>query len=410
MPVKSGPLRPYQPPQPDVQPPTGTTGGLIPQQAGTWDKKPTPAPRLSDDPNVRGQQALETAQAEFTQKQLTQNPFLFSPAIKKIEDFVGRQGVAHIQNQAEQDYVGQVRQDRAAAINDRRAQQTAIKQENAAREAQFRGTGQEFYTDPFGRVQPVLEAGSNRPLYKRKAWTPSTDPKTNLPALMMVDKYGQRQFKLPALQDSIDPHDDNLYTKDETGEYVPYMTKAEAAQHKDLKIAKMGMAALKRKNTAGRMEAMQLAQDEATGIRQQVVDARGTLDSYDAQINDLSAKANDSQIDPVQRDGLLSLMAQAQTERDVLAEQLKPHGELSRKQWMASARVNLMRAQARKDTALEQREQIAARLKESGLSDEQIAEDPAFQANEARGGTSRSCRGWRRGGRAQCQCAATGGN
>ncbi len=378
-PVKSGPLKPYQPPaDTPAGPPTGTTGGLIPQQADDT-QLPT---RLSDDPAVRGQQALQVAQEQFKQKQLTDNPFLYSPAIKKVEDFVGRQGVARIQSDANQQYADQTRTDRAAAIADRRAQMEQIKAENAQRQNQFLATGQQHYTDPYGRIQPVLEQDTNRPLYHPKGWTPSTDPKTKLPALMMTDKYGQRQFKPPALTDSVDPHDENLYAKDETGQYVPYMTKQEAAQHKDLKIAKLGMAALKRKNTAGRMEGMQQAQDAASDARQQFTDARGTLDSYDTQLKDLSEKANSLDATPEQRDALTSLMQQTQTERDALAERLKPHGELTRNQWMAGAKLSLLRAQARKETALEQRQQIAARLKESGVPDDQIAQHPTYQANE----------------------------
>lgn len=90
-------------------------------------------------------------------------------------------------------------------------QEEAQKGQNADREAQFRGSNQKFYKDPYGNLQPVVESGTNRPLYDESQWNVGQHPKTGEPVLQKTDRYGQRQFKPLPVVASPDPNDHNLY-------------------------------------------------------------------------------------------------------------------------------------------------------------------------------------------------------
>ena len=69
---------------------------------------------------------------------------------------------------------------------------------NAQLEQEMRSTGQIFYTDPYGDIQPVIEAGTNRAMYHPSDWEDGGQhPKTGEPTLVKWDKYGQRQYKAP---------------------------------------------------------------------------------------------------------------------------------------------------------------------------------------------------------------------
>src|SRR5690349_6803255 len=98
--------------RPDGTTPLGTTGGLVPQQAGTFDRPPDG--RLSADPRQRARQSIQRAQNDFEDKQRADNPFIFSNDIKSLSKVGGRRYDAAAIRQGDRDFAAQTQADNAA--------------------------------------------------------------------------------------------------------------------------------------------------------------------------------------------------------------------------------------------------------------------------------------------------------
>ncbi len=237
-------------------PEIGTTGGVIPKQAGTWDKKPALSARLSEDSEVRARQSAQSAEAGFEAKQREANPFLYSGAVKKLADVGGRRYIDRAIQGGEAAYGDQVRADRAMEVARRREDIQRQKNRNAGLEEEFRSTGRQFYTDAFGDIKPITEASTGKALFHATPWQEGVHPKTGLPTLEKRDQYGQRQFKTPPIVASPDLTDDQLYYKFADDDLRPAGKVEELVNHPDFNIARTAKRAASQRRQAMWKEAI----------------------------------------------------------------------------------------------------------------------------------------------------------
>lgn len=375
--------RAYSRPQPDAQPaspPTGTTGGLIPQQAGTWDRPEQG--RLSDDRSVRAKQSIAAAQQDFAAKQAQDNPFLFSNDVKNLSQIGGRRYDDRAIRAGDEAYADQVRGDNAAARALRAGQKLDTDTFNSRMKARFEGNGQQYYTDPLTkRLVPVLEEGTGRALYHESAWSPAQHPRTGLAVMEKRDKYGQRQYKRPTLTDSADSEDEYLYADMGDGESTPYVTKEEAAKSNDVSLAKMGLAALKKQRGARSTEALQGMMAVDAGIDQEVLGQQQKADEIQRQIEELTPKATNSGDTQVNRDAYAARLEQLNGELQGSKDALHPGSDLMRRQRLSKKTIGLTRAQSALDAYQVQKAEIETRLRAKGIAPEDYDKDPLHQQN-----------------------------
>jgi predicted nucleotidyltransferase len=353
---------------------TGSTGGIVPQGAGTWDRPP-PA-RLSADPAQRQQQSIQRAQQDFEDKQRAENPFLFSNDVKQLSKVGGRRYDDAAVRAGEQAYRQQVRGDRQQAALDTDAHNSRLM-------AQFKGRGQQYYEDPLTkRLTPVLEDGTGRALYHETGWEPSKHPKSGLSVLEKRDRYGQRQFKLPRLSDSLDPEDEYLYADMGDGESTPYMTKEEAAKSADVSLARVGLAALKKQRGARASEALSAMKAEDAKLDFERLNAEEQVVALQEQIDDLALKAGNAGDTEVNRAAYQSRLDQLSAEQAKFQDMLKPNSEFGRRSRISKKTIALAAVTSARDAYLMQRDEIAANLRARGMSDAQIQADPTYQANQ----------------------------
>ena len=372
MPRPSAPgTRAYSRPAPVATPQgpvTGTTGGLVPTQAGTWDAKPVAAARWSDDPVQRRQEAVARAEADFTAKQLADNPFMFSGAVKSLAKEGGRQYIRRAIQDADREYDDQLTGDRNATIEQRRVEAEQRKIGNEAAIQQMLATGQKYRRDEFGNIQPILDA-RGQPLYTPTKWERTKHPKTGRPMLGMLDQHRQRQFKAPPIVDSTDPLDDYMYADFGEGASEPYMTKEEAAASDDISLKTKGLAALKKQRAAK-------AGERLGGLREAV---DSSARDYDLAIATVNANRERAQ-QIAQAGGDPAEAARLEQEAIDLEEQTKPRGPMALRKLTSRIDLDLEQAALRHETRLIQRDEIAARVIRNGGD---VATDPGYLANEA---------------------------
>lgn len=356
--------RSFAPPDPSAEPETGTTGGYIPKQAGTWDGKPITTADLSGDRATRMEQIRQETERRARLQFEKERPFAPSgefkgPTTRAIRD-------ASIEG--EQAY-GDLQQQRRQQIADRREQMRFDqKTRNATKEEQFRSTGQQFYIDPFGEIKPVIEAGTNRPLFSTTPKTLTKHPKTGEPVMEMRDKYGQRQYSRPKLVASDDPMDDRLYYDVGDGESVPAMTIEEAANHPDVSVAVRGKAARKRKMVAERNAATAEMEVKAGAIAMEFNSAQAMAAALKQNINNLEAQG-----------GSPEEIARLTDESFALEERIKSGGDLFLQNLIAQKALATEKIKTKYDAHLLTRDEMSTRLIAEGKDP---AKDPVFQDNE----------------------------
>lgn len=372
MPRPSAPgTRAYSRPQPvaqDTGPVIGTTGGIVPQQAGTWDKAHAAPQRWADDPAQRRQQAIQRAEADFEAKQRETNPFLFSGAVKSLAKEGGARYIRRAMEDAESDYRRQVDSDREVVIEQRRIEREQRLAGNEQVIQQALATGQKLRKDQFGVYQPILDA-RGRPLYTPTKWEKTKHPKTGRPMLGMMDQYRQRQFKAPPLRDSTDPLDDHIYADFGEGASEPYMTKEEAAASDDISLKALGLSAIKKQRAAKaneRMSGYRRALDESD---REFELAQATMAANRQRAQQIALSGGD----PAEA-------AKLEEEAYKLEEQLKPQGPLALRKLVSRVDLELEQAALRHETRLIQRDEIAARVAKTGGA---LETDPSYIANEA---------------------------
>lgn len=240
-------ISPQQAALPSAQRPsaTGTTGGIVPRGAGTFD---APAPgRLSDDRATREQQSIDRAQADFAAKQQQENPFLFSNDIKQLSTVGGRRYDEAAIVRGEGQYRDQLSQDRAALVAQRRQQILDRNAANSKTMADFEARGVQHYIDPASKLVTPIVDDQGRTLFHATDWEEDVHPKTGAPTLTKRDKYGQRQFKDLPVVPGLDPTDDTMYFKSRDGSLTPAGKIADMAASPNYMVARTALAANKRR-------------------------------------------------------------------------------------------------------------------------------------------------------------------
>jgi hypothetical protein len=323
------------------------------------------AGRLSDDPQERAKQSMARAEADFEAKQRAVNPFLYSGAVKSLAKVGGRRYMDRAVQAGEAAYADQVQAERARAVAERQQQVEAQKAQNAQREAQMRGTRQQFYTDPYGNIQPVLDP-TGRPLYRPTTWSASKHPKDGRPVMEMLDQYGQRQFKDYPLVTTDDPNDMQMHWNVD-GEFVPAMSIDDAIKRGG-KIAKQARVAREQKLKAQIRESTAPARREVEAVDLEIATKR-------AEVADLNRRSEE-----LARAGDAVRAAEMANSALALEDELNNNaGELGARKRLADARYGYEKIRAERDGHLVNRQEIADRLIAEGIDP---ASDPGYQANE----------------------------
>jgi hypothetical protein len=225
--------------------------------------RPQEEGRIPDDPVLRRQQSIARAEDEFAAKQRADNPFIFSNAVRKLADVGGRRYLERAVDEGEDAYRQQRMAEREMAVAERSRMAEEQRARNADREQQFRATGQKFYTDPYGDIQPVVDI-SGRPLYTPTKWRRGVHPKTGEPVLEMRDQFGQRQYKQPRLKTSDDPTDELMYYEFPDGEIVEAGPIQKFMQSDSPMVRKQARSAYMRRNEVLWKDAQALVDAESS--------------------------------------------------------------------------------------------------------------------------------------------------
>ncbi len=367
---------PTLPPKPRI----GTTGGVIPEQQSDIDARRQPV--YSPDPAIRRSQVQgEIAQQKHKAFQ-QEHPFTPSSWEPNINTPETRRQDREYAGAAEDQFQYQQQVARTNEVERRRAEVAQRNAKNNQLEAQYRGSGQQFYADADQNLQPVIDAETGRPLFHATGWQAGTHPKTGKPVLTMRDKFGQRQFKEPPVVQSLDPHDDQMHYKLPDGTTVPAGSIDDFAKSPNYTVAKVALAAKTRQVKAVHQEALQPIRLMADQAVAQLEDAKVEIQGLDAEIEKLStqvanATGPDGSPTPLS-EGLGASLAQKQARRDQLDAMAKPRGELGQKAARAKTGFAIASATAMREAFVAQQNEIAARVKSQGGS---LETDPTYQAN-----------------------------
>lgn len=359
-----------------VAPRTGVTGGEVPEfqsdrdarQPITWSEDPIERRSQIEGEITRRRQAQNAAAHPFQPTAWSQD-HRAPGSIRADQDFT---------RQAEEQAAYQRSQVRAGAIAKRATDNEALKTENDALEAKYRGNGQQFYTDAHGRIKPVVDTETGRELYHQTGWEPGKNPKTGEASLTMRDKYGQRQFKIAPVVPSLDPTDDQMYYKMPDGETVAAGSIDDLAKHPNYNIAKTALAAKTRQLKAINQQALEPLKAIADQSSAQLEEARSQIQSLDQQITKVQEQAANTAGTPL-GEGYSASLGQLQAQRDALDAKTKPRGELGLRVARSRAGYAIASAQAMHDTFAAQQEEIAARVRAQGGNPEK---DPTYIANQ----------------------------
>ena len=96
----------------------------------------------------------------------------------------------------------------------------AQKMQNSNAEAMMRSTGQEFYTDPFGNLQPIRDPGSGKPVFREQDRIDYQPDGT--PVQRKVDREGQITFVNPDKDAPVGPAESDPGTLYKQNKYQPW--------------------------------------------------------------------------------------------------------------------------------------------------------------------------------------------
>lgn len=232
---------------PEGSQPRTIQGQPGPKAVGPQARVPTVEKELPDARNARHQDVYAQVDASMKDKFDKQAPFAPSGWQPQTPTDVYQRAVQR------SDYATQDQFETAKAA---RAEQ--VKSQNATSEQQMRGTGQRFYTDPYGQIQPIIEADSGKALFTPSAKrTPGVNPQTGEPAWVTSDKYGQQQYAHPKLSTNPqDPTDTTLYADFGDGTPQPFGDIDKLTKHPNWYVAKSAMKAQQAQRTAKWKEAI----------------------------------------------------------------------------------------------------------------------------------------------------------
>lgn len=346
-----------------------------------------PVTQWAADPVERRQQVVaktqQAAKASFDQ----QHPFL--PA--GWQDPAPASALRDTAARADQEFSYQQQQARQQAVTAKRAQIEGVKQANSVDEAKYRGSGQQFYTDPAtGRLAPVIDSETGRPLYHPSAWEEGVHPQTGEPTLQMRDKYGQRQFKAPPVVADPDPLSGKLLYNLPSG--AKEMGNAEdLIGHANPRVAKLARATLARQRVAQMHEALAPAAELNNQTQQEYKGAQEKLGQMQDRLDQLQQPfgENPDAVFGQTTGGILGFggkptpeAAEAITLRDQIKAQsaeVGKGGKLWRKAQMSNIALGKARLQAEHDAHGQVASDREEYLRQTGATDEQVAADPIYQ-------------------------------
>lgn len=363
---------PVLPPAP--QPRVGSTGGILPEQgylAGEDVSKPrNQAVQWSGDPLERqGQVQAEVArrkEEQFQQKHPFATSFDRRPAPTHQELHQGAQ-------QADLEFQSQ-RYKEIAARKQQKAQATGERKARSnEREAQFRATGQQFYTDTNQELQPVLDV-RGQPLYHPTKPELTEHPKTGAPVMGWRDVKGQRQFKELPVVSSDDPLDENLYHRlpDGTLHETPAGKAADLIGSPINTVAKAARAAVMRRNNTLRKQAVQPLKTELDAAELELHSAKVQSLALDTEMKKLEAGAA---ADPA----IGAQVQQLQLQKDAIDESLKGGTQLTLGVAGARLRHDAADLTSKRDAFIDNEQAILAGHKARGVKDPNS--DPTFLSN-----------------------------
>lgn len=289
----------------------------------------------------------------------------------------------------------------AAAQEKEQARQERLSS-NAENEAQMRGTGQRFYTDPYGRIQPIVDPESNKALFNSSGKREQgIDPTTKQPAWVTQNKFGEKQYAQPKMTASPDLTDDKLYYDFGNGNQVAAGKASELMNHPNFQVARAAMKAVHQRRSEAWKQALepmqQIAADTTAQFdiaKQQHDDAQTQIEGLQAQSDALTqnpsfkettggvmgigAKPSDTALQLQNQDNAIqSQIQQLSQQRDQLGEQLKPNGQLARIKRNAQLNLGIFKAKATHDNYSDLAQERRAILKSQGKSEEG---DPTLSA------------------------------
>ena len=273
--------------------PVPPAGARMPPPVTVLSRRPAPEPMPVDDPTARHADVLATLESQRSQEWNRIHPFLpsgWQPEVQPREQAVA---VARSDIQARQ----QELQRRAQIAAQAKADREATGALNDQREAQMRGTGQAYYRDSQGQLQPVLDP-TGRPIFHETGWEEGQNPQGE-PSLVKRDRYGQRQFKLPPLTGGGDPNDENMYFKYGSNGLTPAgMTIDQARTHPNPAIAAAGHRAYNQRHAQIWKEAIGKAEQLNAQVDENFNEAQRNFDGMGAQIEDLQTQIGALTADP----------------------------------------------------------------------------------------------------------------
>lgn len=335
---------------------TGTTGGLVPQQAGTWRKKEPEPIQWAGTAAERKQQVMDRLQADYEARVQKAQPFKFNahaPKLREEDRFV-----QNALSDADRDF-------REQAVGERERAVLEQKTRNAAMESDFRKAGKRLYKDEFGNFVPEVDE-TGRQLYHKVERFRSAHPKTKEPAWESRDQYGQRQFVPMPLSMSADALDENAVYDIGDGESQAGPSYKELTASNDNSKRRLGMAIRKRLNGARASEALAQMEGLTSQIELEHDMAENGSKAALQQAEALSAAGGD----PAQ-------VQKFYDESDKLKQSVAP---LALRRNMARAGLAEERARLKRDQYIENREEIAEHVRQKGGVPE---DSPTYQANEA---------------------------
>lgn len=352
----------------DAGPEIGTTGGIVPTQGGEWWNKPAAGAAQPSDPVARAKQARQDADTAYAGQVNERDPFRNSfEALPALPAANYRTAVS----QADQEYRQQQVDQRRSDIADRAAF-------NSKMLAQYKSSGQQYYTDPeTGRLTPVLEEGTKRPLFHKTGWQQGEGP-DGKPTLQMRDQYGQRQFKAAPIVAGVDPSDEQMYYRMPDGTTTPAGKIDDFINHPNYNIAKAARSAKTAHLKAVHQQALEPMKEVAGQMSDQYQQGQNQRDELSTQLAQATAARDNSTGNQPMVDGYNATITQLQQQIDGLNASLKPGGQLHMQKDRASRQYDIARRQAVLEIYKSQNDEIAARLKQEGRDP---ATDPTIKAN-----------------------------
>lgn len=168
------------------------------------------------------------------------------------------------------------------------AQENDIKSRNATAEAQMRGSGQKFYKDSFGVLQPVLEEETGKALFNTSPREMGVNPDTGEPAWVSRDQYGEKKYSRPPIVAGTDPDDTKMYYNFGSGQLAPAGEISDLIKHPDITVARAAMKAKHSQDSAKWKEAIAPMKDIVAQSALAYDSASAQRDALKGQIDDIN--------------------------------------------------------------------------------------------------------------------------